>query len=78
MTERKTLADIADHGAKNIVRTKAEREDRRIANKAIHAARAPQLAVWDKVAAHTTEVAFQNCNKCEPRRMLFPQTTTCK
>ena len=58
MTKRKTLADIADHGAKNIVRTQAEREDRRIANKAIHAAGGPQIAVWNQVAAGTTVVAI--------------------
>ena len=58
MTERKTLADIADHGAKNIVRTQAEREDRRIANKAIHAAGGPQIAVWDEVAAGATLVTI--------------------
>lgn len=58
MAERKTLADIADHGAKNIVRTQAEREDRRIANKAIHAAGGPQIAVWDEVAAGATVVAI--------------------
>jgi hypothetical protein len=58
MTERKTLADIADHGAKNIVRTQAEREDRRTANKAIHAAGGPQIAVWDEVAAGATVVAI--------------------
>ena len=58
MTERKTLADIADHGAKNIVRTQAEREDRRTANKAIHAAGGPQIAVWDKVAAGATVAAI--------------------
>ena len=58
MTERKTLADIADHGAKTIVRTQAEREDRRTANKAIHAAGGPQIAVWDEVAAGATVVAI--------------------
>jgi hypothetical protein len=58
MTKRKTLADIADHGAKNIVRTQAEREDRRTANKAIHAAGGPQIAVWNEVAAGTTVVAI--------------------
>ena len=58
MTERKTLAEIADHGAKNIVRTQAEREDRRIANKAIHAAGGPQIAVWDEVAAGATVVTI--------------------
>jgi len=58
MTERKTLADIADHGAKNIVRTQAEREDRRIANKAIHAAGGPQIAVWNEVAAGATLVTI--------------------
>lgn len=78
MAKRKTLVDIADHGAENFVCIQAERKGRRTANKAIHAARGPQLAVWDKVAAHTTKVAFQNCNKCEPRRMLLPQTTPCK
>ena len=58
MTERKTLADIADHGAKNIVRTQAEREDRRIANKAIHAAGGAQIAVWAEVAAGATVVTI--------------------
>jgi len=58
MTKRKTLADIADHGAKNIVRTQAEREDRRTANKAIHAAGGPQIAVWNEVAAGATVVAI--------------------
>ncbi len=58
MTQRKTLADIADHGAENIARTQAAREDRRIANKAIHAAGGPQVAVWDEVAAGATVVAI--------------------
>ena len=58
MTERKTLSDIADHGAKNIVRAQAEREDRRTANKAIHAAGGPQIAVWDEVAAGATVVTI--------------------
>lgn len=58
MTERKTLADIADHGAKNIVRAQAEREDRRTANKAIHAAGGEQIAVWNEVAAGATVVAI--------------------
>ncbi len=58
MTKRKTLADIADHGAKNIFRTHAEREDRRTANKAIHAAGGPQIAVWDEVAAGATVVSI--------------------
>ena len=58
MTERKTLAEIADHGAKNIVRTQAEREDRRIANKAIHAAGGPQIAIWNEVAAGATLVTI--------------------
>jgi hypothetical protein len=58
MTKCKTLADIADHGAKNIFRTQAKREDRRTANKAIHAAGGPQIAVWNEVAAGTTVVAI--------------------
>ena len=56
--KRKTLADIADQGAENIARTQAAREDRRTANKAIHAAGGPQIAVWDEVAAGTTVVAI--------------------
>ena len=56
--KRKTLADIADHGAENIARAQAEREDRRAANKAIHAAGGPQIAVWDVVAAGATSVAI--------------------
>ena len=56
--KRKTLADIADHGAENIARTQAAREDRRTANKAIHAAGGPQIAVWDEVAAGATVVAI--------------------
>lgn len=56
--KRKTLADIADQGAENIVRTQAAREDRRTANKAIHSAGGPQVAVWDEVAAGVTVVAI--------------------
>ena len=56
--KRKTLADIADHGAENIAHTQAAREDRRTANKAIHAAGGPQVAVWDEVAAGATVVAI--------------------
>jgi hypothetical protein len=56
--KRKTLADIADHGAENIARTQAAREDRRTANKAIHAAGGPQVAVWDEVAAGATVVSI--------------------
>jgi len=58
MATRKTLADIADHGAENIARTQAAREDRRTANKAIHAAGGPQVAVWDEVAAGATVVSI--------------------
>ena len=58
MTERKTLADIADHSAENIARAQAAREDRRIANKAIHAAGGAQIAVWDEVAAGATVVSI--------------------
>jgi hypothetical protein len=56
--KRKTLADIADQGAENIARTQAAREDRRTANKAIHAAGGPQVAVWDEVAAGATVVSI--------------------
>ena len=56
--KRKTLADIADHGAENITRAQAAREDRRTANKAIHAAGGPQIAVWDEVAAGATVVTI--------------------
>ena len=56
--KRKTLADIADHGAENIARTQAAREDRRTANKAIHAAGGPQVAVWDELAAGATVVSI--------------------
>ncbi len=58
MAKRKTMADIADQGAENIARVQAAREDRRIANKAIHAAGGPQVAVWDEVAAGVTVVAI--------------------
>ncbi len=58
MSERKTLADIADYGAENIARAQAAREDRRIANKAIHAAGGAQIAVWDEVAAGATVVSI--------------------
>jgi hypothetical protein len=58
MKKRKTMAEIADHGAENIARAQAAREDRRIANKAIHAAGGPQIAVWDVVAAGATVVSI--------------------
>ena len=54
MAKHKMLADIADQDAENIARAQAAREDRRIANKAIHAAGGPQAAVWDEVAAGAT------------------------
>ncbi len=54
MAKHKMLADIADQGAENIARVQAARVDRRIANKAIHAAGGPQAAVWDEVAAGAT------------------------
>ena len=57
MANPKTLAQIADHGAENIARAQAAREDRRIANKAIHAAGGAQIAVWDLVAAGATVVS---------------------
>lgn len=57
MEKLKTLVEIADQSAKNIVNAQAEREDRRAANKAIHAAGGPQIAVWDVVAAGATTVA---------------------
>ena len=56
--KRKTLADIADQGAENITRAQAAREDRRTANKAIHAAGGPQVAVWDEVAAGATVLSI--------------------
>jgi hypothetical protein len=58
MAKRKTMADIADQGAENIARVQAAREDRRIANKAIHAAGGPQIAVWDEVAGGATVVSI--------------------
>lgn len=58
MANPKTMADIADHGAKNIARAQAAREDRRIANKAIHAAGGAQTAVWDEVATGATVVSI--------------------
>jgi hypothetical protein len=58
MANPKTLAQIADQSAKNIVNAQAEREDRRTANKAIHAAGGPQIAVWDEVAAGATVVSI--------------------
>lgn len=58
MLNPKTMADIADHGAKNIARAQAAREDRRIANKAIHAAGGELIAVWDEVAAGATVVSI--------------------
>jgi hypothetical protein len=58
MKKRMTMADIADHGAENIARTQAAREDRRIANKTIHAAGGEQIAVWDEVAAGATVVSI--------------------
>jgi hypothetical protein len=58
MKKRRTMADIADHGAENIARAQAAREDRRIANKAIHAAGGEQIAVWDELAAGATVVSI--------------------
>jgi hypothetical protein len=58
MKKRKSMADIADHGAENIARAQAAREDRRIANKAIHAAGGAQIAVWDEVATGATVVSI--------------------
>ena len=57
MANPKTLTQIVDQSAKNIVNAQAEREERRTANKAIHAAGGPQIAVWDEVAAGATVVS---------------------
>ena len=58
MVKIQSAPTIADQGAENIARTQAAREDRRTANKAIHAAGGPQVAVWDEVAAGATVVSI--------------------